>query len=226
MQKTKFEMQNIERASALLNSEPKAKLSVFSSRENLLRSAIFSRGLFSTLISALLLMTGTGAILSGCESQETKEFVLEHPESWQPHLKVSTLAPETLKFHESIYVPVYSHIYFEDRRRLVELAETVSFRNTDLEHELVLDSVDYYGSDGKKVRSYLEKPIVVGPMATADFVVSRSDIAGGTGANFVINWSSAQQLTDPIVEAVMISCGPSRTLSFVSRGQVVKRWEK
>lgn len=209
-------MQNIERASAIR----------YLTRARLLRCVPFSRRHFSSVVAGLISIVFAGAFLSGCESQETKDFVLEHPESWQPHLKVSTIAPETLKFHESIYVPVYSHIYFEDRRRLVELAETVSFRNTDLEHELVLDSVDYYGSDGKKVRSYMEKPVIVGPMATADFVVSRSDIAGGTGANFVINWSSQQELTDPIVEAVMISCGPSRTLSFVSRGQVVKRWTK
>lgn len=182
---------------------------------------IFVRSMSLTLISV-----SSVAVLSltGCETPESVSFNAEHPELWQSHLKKSEVSPANLPFHSSIYVPVYSHIYFENRKRLVELAETVSFRNTDDKHELVIASADYYGSDGKKVRSYLAEPIVVGPMATADFVVSRTDIAGGTGANFLINWAASEEVSDPLVEAVMVSCGPSRNLSFVSRGQVLKHW--
>ncbi len=181
----------------------------------------FSRRMSLTLISILSVVALS---LTGCETPESISFNAEHPELWQSHLKKSEVSPASLPFHSSIYVPVYSHIYFENRKRLVELAETVSFRNTDEKHELIIASADYYGSDGKKVRSYLAEPIVVGPMATADFVVSRTDIAGGTGANFLINWAAGEEISDPLVEAVMVSCGPSRNLSFVSRGQVLKHW--
>ena len=105
----------------------------------------------------------------------------------------------------------------------MELAETVSFRNTDSQNAVVLRSVNYYGSDGKRLRSYLAQPIEVGPFATADFVVTRTDISGGTGANFVINWGATTEVSPPIVEAIMISCGPSRNLSFVSRGLVLDK---
>lgn len=175
-------------------------------------------------LPVLILASFAALALSACETPESISFSAEHPELWQSHLKKSEVSPNSLPFHSSIYVPVYSHIYFENRKRLVELAETVSFRNTDEKHELVIASADYYGSDGKKVRSYLAEPIVVGPMATADFVVSRTDIAGGTGANFLINWAAGEEISDPLVEAVMVSCGPSRNLSFVSRGQVLKHW--
>ncbi len=182
---------------------------------------VYSR---SMPLAVLSLASWAVFALGACETPESISFNAEHPELWQSHLKKSEVSPDSLPFHSSIYVPVYSHIYFENRKRLVELAETVSFRNTDDKHELVIASADYYGSDGKKVRSYLAEPIVVGPMATADFVVSRTDIAGGTGANFLINWAAGQEISDPLVEAVMVSCGPSRNLSFVSRGQVLKHW--
>ncbi len=113
--------------------------------------------------------------------------------------------------------------FAEDTGRTVELAETVSFRNTDSQNAVVLRSVNYYGSDGKRLRSYLAQPIEVGPFATADFVVTRTDISGGTGANFVINWGATTEVSPPIVEAIMISCGPSRNLSFVSRGLVLDK---
>lgn len=170
-----------------------------------------------------LLAFGLAFAVQGCDPAPESDEALEHPESWQAHLKKSTIPVDKLVVNKSVYVPVYSHIYFENRRRTVELAETVSFRNTDSQNAVVLRSVNYYGSDGKRLRSYLAQPIEVGPFATADFVVTRTDISGGTGANFVINWGATSEVSPPIVEAIMISCGPSRNLSFVSRGLVLDR---
>lgn len=170
-----------------------------------------------------LLALGLSFAVQACDPAPESDDALEHPESWQEHLKKSTIPIDKLVVNKSVYVPVYSHIYFENRRRTVELAETVSFRNTDSQNAVVLRSVNYYGSDGKRLRSYLAQPVVVGPFATADFVVTRTDISGGTGANFVINWGATTEVSPPIVEAIMISCGPSRNLSFVSRGMVLDK---
>lgn len=170
-----------------------------------------------------LMAFGLAFALQACDPAPESDEALEHPESWQAHLKKSTIPVDKLVVNKSVYVPVYSHIYFENRRRTVELAETVSFRNTDSQNAVVLRSVNYYGSDGKRLRSYLAQPVEVGPFATADFVVTRTDISGGTGANFVINWGATSEVSPPIVEAIMISCGPSRNLSFVSRGLVLDR---
>lgn len=179
--------------------------------------AIFSR------VTLTLLALALPFAIQGCDPAPESDEALEHPESWQAHLKKSTIPVDKLVVNKSVYVPVYSHIYFENRRRTVELAETVSFRNTDSQNAVVLRSVNYYGSDGKRLRSYLAQPIEVGPFATADFVVTRTDISGGTGANFVINWGATSEVSPPIVEAIMISCGPSRNLSFVSRGLVLDK---
>ncbi|MEE4608597.1 MAG: DUF3124 domain-containing protein [Desulfobacteraceae bacterium] len=64
---------------------------------------------------------------------------------------------------QSLYVPVYSHIYSGDKERPFYLAVTLSVRNTDPRHSINLSRVDYYDTDGKLLRRYLEKPLTLGP---------------------------------------------------------------
>lgn len=173
---------------------------------------------------AILILTILGSLfLSACtQAVETAE----HPELWQSHLTAADIKDGEIVEKETIYVPSYSCIYFENRNRKLELAETLSFRNTDLNGTIYLRSVNYHGSDGKLIKSYLANPVALGPLATADFVVPRLSIEAGAGANFVIDWVSKEQVTDPIAESVMVSTGSSRNLSFVSRGVVIARETK
>ncbi|MDJ0856599.1 MAG: DUF3124 domain-containing protein, partial [Desulfobacterales bacterium] len=67
---------------------------------------------------------------------------------------------------QTLYVPVYSHIYSGDRERPVYLASTLSIRNTDPSRAIRLVRVDYFNSEGKLLRRYLEQPIELGPMAS------------------------------------------------------------
>lgn len=162
---------------------------------------------------------------SGCDYIEglTKP-VEEAPEVSQPHLKVVQLAEDFKALQEaSIYVPIYSAIYYEDRRRTIDLAATLSVRNTDMKNSIVLRSVDYYSTEGKLVRKYLSAPVELGPMSTADFIVARTDSSGGAGANFVVDWVSSKAVSEPIAEAVMVSTGSSQSISFVSRGETVRQ---
>ena len=57
-----------------------------------------------------------------------------------------------------LYVPVYSHIYTGDKERPFNLAVTLSIRNTDPRSSLRLTAVDYYDTEGRLVRSYLDAP--------------------------------------------------------------------
>lgn len=171
----------------------------------------------------LLALAGTVFAISGCDYIEglTKPAE-EAPEVSQPHLKVVKLADDFKAIQEaSIYVPIYSAIYYEDRRRTLELAATLSVRNTDMKNSIILRSVDYYSTEGKLVRKYLSAPVELGPMSTADFIVARTDISGGAGANFIVDWLAAKAVSAPIAEAVMVSTGSSQSISFVSRGETV-----
>ncbi|MBA4078224.1 MAG: hypothetical protein C0508_24570, partial [Cyanobacteria bacterium PR.023] len=116
----------------------------------------------------LLALAGTVFAISGCDYIEglTKPAE-EAPEVSQPHLKVVKLADDFKAIQEaSIYVPIYSAIYYEDRRRTLELAATLSVRNTDMKNSIILRSVDYYSTEGKLVRKYLSAPVELGPMST------------------------------------------------------------
>ncbi|MBU6453317.1 MAG: DUF3124 domain-containing protein [Cyanobacteria bacterium REEB67] len=51
----------------------------------------------------------------------------------------------------------------------------------------------------------------------------RTNTTGGSVANFLVDWMSAEKVSEPIAEAVMISSGSARSVSFVSRGTVLSR---
>jgi hypothetical protein len=123
---------------------------------------------------------------------------------------------------QSLYVPVYSHIYSGDRERPFYLAVTLSLRNTDPRHSIHLSRVDYYDTDGKLLRHYLEAPVTLGPLASMRYVIGEGDKAGGSGANFIVAWQADQPVVAPVVESVMIGTYTQKGISFTSRARVIE----
>lgn len=119
---------------------------------------------------------------------------------------------------QTLYVPVYSHIYSGDRERPIYLAVTVSIRNTDPAASIQVTAVDYYDSNGKQIRRFLEKPITLAPMASTRYVIQESDKSGGSGANFLISWQSKTPVNPPLTQGVMISTASQLGISFVTQG--------
>ena len=122
-----------------------------------------------------------------------------------------------------VYVPVYSSLYLGlSRAQSVELSATVSVRNVSSLNSITLDWVRYYDSVGKLIRDYLDEPSALPPLGSVEFVVQRSDTAGGPGANFLIRWQGPANVDQPLIEAVMVGQSGNAGISFTSRGQVVK----
>lgn len=175
------------------------------------------------LLPLILLMAAGGSILTSCSEPPER---IESPELWQTHLKPATLAPDFVPaVAETIYVPLYSHIYHENKRRVSLLASTLSIRNTDANKPIIIKSLKYYSTDGGLLTDLLQQPVSLGPMATAEVVIPRTHVAGGSGANFVVDWVAQDKVSDPLAEAVMISTGSAKGISFVSRGVVTSRVE-
>ena len=61
----------------------------------------------------------------------------------------------------------------------------------------------------------------VPPLGTLELFVPRADTSGGSGANFLIEWSSAQPVSAPLIEALHADIREARTLFFVTTGRVV-----
>ncbi len=123
----------------------------------------------------------------------------------------------------AVYVPVYSHIYTGDKEKPFLLAATVSIRNTDMKNRITLLSADYYGSDGKLIAKYVPKAVTLNPLSSVRFVVKESDTAGGSGASFIVRWKSSADVTDPVIESVMIGAKTQQGISFTSRGAILSR---
>lgn len=164
----------------------------------------------------LILLTSCQSLNSSPQQQTTTKSTISSP-------KVVTLDKSFQKVAgQTIYVPVYSEIYHHNRQEVFYLAATLSIRNTDLIHPIIITSVRYYDTNGKLVKQYLEKPIQLDALAATDFFVTRDDNSGGVGANFIVEWVAATEISTPIVEAVMIGTDFQQGISFISPGKVIK----
>lgn len=122
---------------------------------------------------------------------------------------------------QRIYVPAYSHIYSGNKEAPFLLAVTLSIRNIDPTKPIEIASVDYYETQGKLVKKFTEKPIVLQPLETLRYVVPEKDKSGGSGANFIVLWRSDGLVNPPIVETIMIGTSYHQGVSFTSRGQEI-----
>ncbi|MGF1771167.1 DUF3124 domain-containing protein [Vibrio maritimus] len=116
----------------------------------------------------------------------------------------------------SSYVPAYSHIY-TDGGKPVLLETTLVVRNTDPKQSIQIHSIDYFDTEGKLVRKFLDKGYVLEPLSSSEYLVEKREVSGGVGANFIVNWSNPNDASEPIFEAVMIGSGHGKDISFTSR---------
>jgi len=125
---------------------------------------------------------------------------------------------------QTVYVPIYSHIYAEDRYRDTPflLTATLSIRNTDPGKPFTLKSVNYYDSEGALLKQYLDKPLAIGPLGSTRFIVPESESKGGAGAKFLVEWESSTAVSEPIIESVMIGTKMQQGISFISTGRAIK----
>lgn len=134
--------------------------------------------------------------------------------------ETGTPAPRTTG--QLLYVPCYSHIYFRDERRSLNLATTLSVRNTSRTDSLTINRVDYYDSEGARVRRYLSSSVQLAPLASTYYIVREEDLRGGVGANFLVHWTAEQPIDPPVVEAVHITTQSALGISFTSASRVLR----
>jgi hypothetical protein len=123
---------------------------------------------------------------------------------------------------QTLYVPVYSEIPHGDRDHTLDLTVTLSIRNIDRKVPLIVRTVDYYSAAGALVRSYVQKPHALSPLAAVEFVIKASDRVGGISAGFIVEWESEHPCVPPGVEAVMISTASTQGISFSSQARIVE----
>jgi hypothetical protein len=123
---------------------------------------------------------------------------------------------------------VYSHIWHGDRvvdgryPLKSQVSALISIRNTSLKTPIKIISANYYATNGKLLKAYVREPRVIGPMGTLELFVEKKEAAGGSGANFMIQWQSATPTNPPLVEAVHADIKGHQTLTFITTAKPVQ----
>ena len=173
-------------------------------------------------ISVLLL--ATMALLSGCDQTPQDPNVLyseKHQDPIQELEMTTAIDRSQFAYKQTFYVPIYSDIYTDRDNRKVLLSATLSVRNTTLKKSLYINKIDYYGTDGTFIKSYLNKPIELPAMATLNYIVEKEEDKGGSGANFIIEVEGIDETVKPVIEAVMIGNFSNKGFAFSTEGTPV-----
>lgn len=163
-------------------------------------------------------------LLASCEEKSSRgngeKHINQVPTSTEFHPFQDT---HTRMIHgQTIYVPIYSSIYNRYQGNLLHLTSILSIRNISPKNEIIISQVDYFDTNGKLIRRFIDRPFKLGKMSTKDFVIPESDLSGGTGANFIVKWESKNFVAVPIIEAVMIGELGTKGFSFTSRGKEIE----
>lgn len=120
--------------------------------------------------------------------------------------------------HGTSYLSVYSQIYSQNDQKTHDLTVTVSLRNTSVTDTIYINKAEYFNTHGESIRTYFQQPIFIEPMATVEIIIDERDQEGGTGANFLFDWSVEKGSNEPLFEAIMISTSNQQGLSFTTQG--------
>ena len=104
----------------------------------------------------------------------------------------------------------------------MELATTVSVRNTSPSHPIVIEWVRYHDSRGRRIRDFVATPSALPPLSAVEFVIDRADTSGGPGANVLVHWNATADVDEPVIEAVMVGQTGASGISFTSPGRTLK----
>ena len=127
------------------------------------------------------------------------------------------------KLHgQQVYVPIYSSIYDQHESNLLHMTAILSIRNTSFKESITIKRVEYYDTNGKLIKKFIEGPFSLGKMSTKDFVIPENDLKGGTGANFIVEWDSDKIVSVPLIESVMLGTLGTKGFSFSSRGKEIE----
>lgn len=130
-----------------------------------------------------------------------------------------------LRVHEAVYVPVYSHIYYDGGRPYL-LETTLSIRNVDPKKSIYVSKAAFYDTDGKLSKEMIDRLIELAPLQTIELLIERHDVSGGSGANFIVEWHAADKSVHaPLIEAVMVGRSGTNAISFVRKSEPLPQWD-
>ena len=135
---------------------------------------------------------------------------------------LTAMPSENLGVSGAFYVPVYSSVSMSQGKLRADFSVTLSIHNASETRPLVLRRIAYFDTSGKMVENHLKAPVALKPFSTIEVFVPTTDVRGGTGANFVVDWAATGEIAEPVVEALMLGGLGSGHYAFISQGRPIK----
>ena len=172
----------------------------------------------------ILLPTLLFSIFFSCQNKaaDTNKKI-NYPSHKYTYANVDTA---TLKYKETVYVPVYSDIYHLDGTKRFLLTATVSVRNISLKDSVYILNAVYNDSYGKQLRSFTAKSILLKPLESIEYVIEDAEDKGGAGASFILEWGGNKNSNQMLIQSVMIGTTGQQGISFTAKGEVINRTTK
>lgn len=165
-------------------------------------------------MNRLLAIMMLACLGQSCETEN--EISSVNPVNWEKRTIDYVLGDSLLQ--GSTYLSVYSEIYSQTEHITHDLTVTVSMRNINLTDTIFINHAEYYDTKGKAIRKYFPKTIFISPMETVEIVIDQIDKEGGSGANFLFDWTVKPGTNVPLFEGVMISTSGQQGISFTTQG--------
>ena len=165
-------------------------------------------------ITFLLLVT----IVFGCNHK--KEISSINPENWSKR-KIDITKKQNLEYGKS-YLSIYSQIYSASEHRTHNLTAMASLRNISDKDTIYLLKAEYFDTHGKSIRKYFDYPIFLAPLETTEIIIDETDVLGGTGSNFIIEWKIPENCPKPLFEGIMSSTMGQQGLSFTTQAKRIQ----
>ena len=135
---------------------------------------------------------------------------------------LTAMPSENLGVSGSFYVPAYSSVSMSQGKLRADFSVTLSVHNASETRPLVLRRIAYFDTGGKMVESYLKAPVALKPFSTIEVFIPTTDVRGGTGANFAVDWAATAAIAEPVIEALMVGGLGSGHYAFITQGRPVK----
>jgi hypothetical protein len=98
----------------------------------------------------------------------------------------------------------------------------LTVRNTDRQGEIIVTRVGYHDMNGRLVRDYLDSPIRWDALSATDFVIEETDRTGGAAPSFIVEWVAGSQVSEPVIQSLMIGTISQQRISFLGGGEVLE----
>lgn len=122
---------------------------------------------------------------------------------------------------QTVFVPAHSFVYVGNEPNKINLALTLTVRNTDPAHEISVRFIDYHDQDGRLIRAFLPAPQQLKPLAAMHIFIQEKDVSGGYAPSFLVQWRAAKAVNQPIIESVEVATKSGQGITLVNKGQPI-----